>query len=205
MYSRAYTAIIDYLIAFGVGRSETGHGVKYYRASSSIGFVPQYLAEPEIGDLVRLESMRTPEYRLGWLIDKRELRPGYEEWCIRSAKTGNECWWGNVGISALHRGTTRDFPSWKWTDDQYAFDDLFDLACKADDPYIYLPFVEGFEGDDAYITMRLRYGISDKRYHATVRNWKKYVDKKKGFPRKALLEVYRSLVAEAKADRAKKE
>lgn len=200
MYTKAYTAIIDYLLAFGVGRCSHGQdfGSKYIHTTASVGFSAEYEGGVMVGDLVRLGSMCTPEYRIGWLEETRELSPGNPEYLIRSAKTGNLCWWGNVGISYFHRPTLKDFPSWRWTDDQFAFESLFNLACSKDDPYIYLPYIDEFLGDHVRVGMRIRFGLSDDREFVLIENWKKFVDKKRGFTRIKLLEAYREMVRQQK-------
>lgn len=199
MYTRAYTDIVDYLLAFGVGRADPAQmSSNYIRAVSSVGFSSEWVEDTQVGDLVRLNAMRDPEYRLGWLMEKRELNPGYKEFLIQSAKTGNQCWWGNVGIEYFHRPTLANFPSWKWTDDQFAFSDLWDLACSEDDPYIYLPYVEEFQGDNVKVGMRTRFGLTEDREYVIISEWKKYLEKKRGHTRKALLGSYRHMVDQAK-------
>lgn len=198
--------IMDYMLSFCLSYVTEGEEGSYPRCRGSItGFVNCGVGSPlpEVGDLVRLDSMRDPEYRLGWLVDVRGEPEDYLEYLVKSVKTGKQCWWTNVGISYMHRKTLNCHPEWRWTDEQFAFNDLWFKACKPDDPYIYLPCAPEFVGTSVKLFVRVRFGISSQIQEVTLENWAFYLQKKTGYSQKRLLQYYRDMVAIASTPKEK--
>lgn len=174
--TKAYAAIIDYLIQFGVSRIHEGEESDHPRTTgASVGFVPAgYFGrgDAKVGDLIRLESAPQSVWRLSWLREVRVEQGGDKGYLCESAKDGSLCWWSNVGVSYFHRPTLARFPDWRWSDEQYAFNEKWMKACKRHD-------MDGF------------------RPTAVVPNWKKITQK-------ALGEIYLSLVDQHKAKKETK-
>ena len=205
--NKAYTLILDYILQFSLSYLHAdGEEESYPRCFGGMtGFINCSFGSPipQIGDLVRLDSMRDPEYRLGWLMDVRGKPEDYLEYLVKSVKTGKECWWGNVGISYMHRKTLNCHPEWRWTDEQFAFRDLWHKACRPDDPYIYLPCDPEFMGNSAKVFVRVRFSISQEIQEVIVDDWVMYLKKQTGYSQKRLLQYYRDMVAIASTPKEK--
>jgi len=196
-YSRAREAIIDYLISFSASRIHDDPDSKYPRTfGGSVGFVCCGLGgdrQPVIGDLIRLECAPQSKWRLSWLLEMRKLPNGDNDYLCKSIVDGGECWWSNVGVSFLHRPTLESHPSWRWTDDQFDFNDRWLKACKRHDPYLYRPVPPDFNEDGtATVGTRSRYDFDGMRPTAMVGSWRKVTIK-------TLEAVYLSLVEQHKA------
>lgn len=194
--TKAYAAIVDYLLQFGVSRIYENAESEYPRTTGgSVGFVSTGFSSVDsakIGDLIRLESAPQSVWRLSWL---REIKfeHGGESYLCESVKDGTLCWWSNVGISYFHRPTLKNHPEWKWSDAQYAFNEKWMKACKRHDPYLYRPLWADFAEDGTpTIGTRSRFDFDGFRATGTVPNWKKITQK-------ALGEMYLAFVAEHKA------
>lgn len=193
--TKAYAAIVDYLIQFGVSRIYENPESEYPRTSgASVGFVSTGFSSGDsakIGDLIRLESAPQSAWRLSWLREIKFERGG-ESYLCESIKDGTLCWWSNVGISYFHRPTLIRMPKWRWSDEQYAFNEKWMKACKRHDPWMYRPLMADFSEDGtATVGTRMRHDIDGLRPVAAVPNWKKTTQK-------ALAEIYISLVAQHK-------
>jgi len=197
--TKAYAAIVDYLIQFGVSRIYENSESEYPRTTGgSIGFVSTGFSSGDsakIGDLIRLESAPQSAWRLSWLREIKFERGG-ESYLCESVKDGTLCWWSNVGVSYFHRPTLMRMPEWRWSDEQYAFNEKWMKACKRHDPWLYRPLMADFAEDGtATVGTRMRHDIDGLRPVAQVPNWKKITQK-------ALGEIYLSLVAQHKAKKA---
>jgi hypothetical protein len=191
-FTRAREAILDYLIAYGMSRIHDNDESEYPRTyGASVAFVSCTFSsspKPAVGDLIRLESAPQSKWRLSWLADVRKHAGGDCEYLCKSIVDGELCWWSNVGVSFLHRKTLENHPSWKWTDDQFDFNDRWHKACNRHDPYLYRPMTPVFNEDcTATVGTRLRHNFDGRFPTAVIANWRKITIK-------ALAEIYLSLV-----------
>ena len=195
--TKAYAAIVDYILQFGVSRIYENSESEYPRTSGgSVGFVSTGFSgsdSAKIGDLICLESARQSPWRLSWLREARAERGGDTSYLCESVQDGTLCWWSNVGVSYFHRSTLEKHPEWRWTDEQYAFNEKWMKACKRHDPYLYRPLWADFAEDGTpTIGTRSRFDFDGFRATGTVPNWKKITQK-------ALADMYLAFVAEHKA------
>lgn len=133
-----------------------------------------------IDSLVMLTAAPFSKYYLSWLKEIEINEGGYStRWLLESIEDGSLCWWENVQIWALPKETTDKFPSWRWTDKQFAFADKWSNACfKKRDAYIRLPCPPKFTEDGGVIlTIRTRFGINDDRPEKKFDDWKKILVK----------------------------
>ena len=206
--NRAYSLIIDYILQFSMSYIREGEDSDYPRCfGSSTGFVNCSFGSPipQVVDLVRLDSMRDPDFRLGWLLEIRGEPENCMEYLVKSIKTGKEIWWGNVGISYFHRRTLNCHPEWQWTDKQFEFESLWKHVCAKDAPYIYLPCSPEFVGTSVKLSVRVRFGISSQIQEVMLENWAFYLQKKTGYTQQKLLQCYRDMVAIASEPKVKKD
>lgn len=125
------------------------------------------------GDLVSLSSAPDTKWYLSWV---REYDPnnGWPKYLLESIEDGELCWWENVGINIYNRERVAERPTWKWDDDQFAFNDRWKRVCyKRHDAYIILPMLPVFNGNDVTLAVRTRFGLSDYHSPRTFSNWKK--------------------------------
>lgn len=177
-YTRAREAILDYLIAFGMSRIHGDDSCEYPQTfGASVAFVSCTFSDgpkPVTGDLIRLESAPKSKWRLSWLVNVRTHSGGDSEYLCKSIVDGELCWWSNVGVSYLHRHTLSQHESWKWTDEQFAFNDKWMKACKRHDPFLYRPVFPDFNDDgSATVGTRSRNNFDGFRPVATVKNWRR--------------------------------
>lgn len=194
-YDTARMEILGFILQFCTG---TIYGAEdaareFPRGTSSCGFVSCFGGQmkPKIGDLVRLESVAASKWSIGWLVEMRELHAGWPEYLIRSLEDGTLCWWGNVGISFLHRGTLEKHPNWRWTDRQWAFHKRWFKVCYEEkDAYIVRPLMAQFgEGYSVTLGTRTMHGFDDIRPERSYPDFRKVT--------KAMMaEVYDHCVAE---------
>lgn len=142
------------------------------------GFRPTDFTEDDqaqIGDLVALSSAPTSKWHLSWLRDLEDLGPHGFRYLLESIHDGELCWWSNVSVAYLEREELAAYPSWQWTDRQFAFNDRWFLACKRErDAYITLPIQAAF-GDGFTVTLgtRTRFSDDDHRPIKTFPDWRK--------------------------------
>lgn len=169
--------ILHYILSFCMSRitaytrDEDEHPKTH---GSFTGFVSDSAQNPvKIGDLVLLSAAPVSKWKLGWLSETRENHPGYVEYLIESLEDGELCWWGNVGISFLHRHSVQE--QWRWSDRQWSFKKRWwDVCYKEKDAYITLPLFPVF-GDGYEVTLgtRTRFGLDDMRPSRTFPDWRK--------------------------------
>lgn len=100
------------------------------------------------------------------------------EYLLESIEDGALCWWGNVSVNPYNQETVNKFPQWRWTDEQFAFSERWQRACKRRDAYMVLPMLPVFH-DDGSVTLgcRLRYeGLPGREWRPQPKkfdNWKK--------------------------------
>lgn len=175
--TRSRQQILHYVLSFCTGKI---HGAmqaaqEYPRGQTfSSGFVVESDETPtQIGDLVLLTSAPSSKWTLGWLLQKRDLNPGYPQWLIESIEDGELCWWGNVGLAYLHRRSLS--PSWRWTDRQWAFRDRWIKVCRDEkDAYLYRPLEPVFgDGLEVTIGTRTMCGFDDISPKRKFDDWRK--------------------------------
>jgi hypothetical protein len=174
-YARASKAILDYILQFAISRINGDSTTEYPRTSgSSTGFVTTGYggAAAQIGDLVLLTSANAGKWRLSWLdaVDSAN-----EVYTCRSIEDQELCDWSNVGLSYFHRKTLDQHQEWKWSDQQFEFNDKWRKACfKWNDAYRYLPCQPEFSPHGTVtIGVRQRHGITTHVAKRDITNWQK--------------------------------
>lgn len=175
--NRSRQKIMHYVLSFCITRiygADEANKEWPRSHGSTCGFVSEGKDTPvQIGDLVLLSSVGTTKWQLGWLVETREQSPGWPEYLIESIEDGELGWWGNVGISFLHRRSVR--PEWRWTDRQWQFESRWSKVCyKEKDAYIVRPLMAEF-GDGFMVTLgtRTSHGFDDIRPTRTFPDWRK--------------------------------
>ena len=110
------------------------------------------------GDLVMLSCAPQTEWHLSFYLE--DLRSG--EYMLESVKTGKLGRWSNVGLSRVDCERAHIGQKMRWTDAQFAFEDTFNKVYRRGDYYIDIPFLSGFDGDNALIQVRTRWGLDNK-------------------------------------------
>lgn len=195
-FNRAYSSMLDYILQFGLSYITQGEDTEFPRTrGSSVGFVNTGFSDnqPKVGDLIVLTSANALQWRLSWLDGITQAPSGDCIYLCRSIKDQSLCDWSNVGVSYLHRMTLNQHPEWKWSDDQWAFNDKWMRAANKEcDAYIWRPlWAQFWEDDSVTIGVRQRHGMENSpRPIVTIQSWKKITLKK-------LIEHYRALEKQA--------
>lgn len=182
-YTRAFRVIINYIISSATTNAfygdDDGKAKKY---PGYVAFYPDgYLEDSpdrraKVGDLVRLGSVIRPnEWYLSWYMGETkhyyknedgtiEDENRYEStYLLKSIETGNLCNWSNVSLAYFDRKTLEDFPSWKWNDRQFEFNDKWMHICEVEkDAYLIRPLYAEFgEGYEVTLGTRQRWNHSN--------------------------------------------
>lgn len=155
----AYIQIIDYILSFeiNVGAEKTSrHGFR------NPNFFSTY-DDFQANDLVIIGAAQNTEYRISWLKEQLIHPSGEREFLLKSAKTGNECWWSNISLFVMDRKTVEDHPDWKWTNEQWEFKARWAKIQKEQDEYITRTYIEDIDDQYVRIGSRTRYSINDVR------------------------------------------
>lgn len=157
-FDHAYAELLDYLLSFGlnVGSQETsqhGYGTPMFYATTS---------DFQENDLVIATAMRDPIYRISWLKEQLIHPSGEREFLLQSAKTGDQCWWSNIGLNVMKRDESNS-PQWKWTNEQWEFYWTWKKIQKEQDEYIIRTHIESFDGEYVRVATRTRFSINDLR------------------------------------------
>lgn len=153
--------------SFSLGRSETSfHGGTFKEQN------------PPLNSLCMLSSAPTSIYYLGWL---REIKHGDSrfstQFLIESIEDGSRCWWHNVGIWHLPLETSDRFPSWQWTDEQFAFQKKYDNVFRKRSAYGLRALNCVFK-DDGSVTVKVRKMWSNGLFaEKTFSNYKKVLSR----------------------------
>ena len=124
--SRARDEIFDFVLQNCLAHRLGGERpAGYGPAFNPIGFLGK-MAQP--GDLIVLSATRKKEWSLCWLHRIASDEPENRYLC-ESVETGEMSWWSNVGIEYLDRDVVERHPQWRWTDQQYAFNDRWQGVC----------------------------------------------------------------------------
>ncbi len=176
-YNRSRYAILSYCLAFTTK--------KYYGENIKLPIEPDeawhggYTLKTDIpiDSLCLMHSAPESKYYLGWLKQTRDGHMG-KEYLLKSIEDGSLCWWSNIGISYYPKAS--QFPSWKWSDKQFAFKDKWFRATKKDNDYLTIPMYPIFH-EDGSVTLGTRPhawamaidGENDHRPTKLFPNWKK--------------------------------
>jgi hypothetical protein len=126
------------------------------------------------GDLIALASAPTSKWHLSWLLEVDRSNPGWPRYLLESIHDGELMWWHNVGVHYLERDEVAAHPSWRWTDDHFAFFDRWWRACyKTRDAYIVLPVYPEFHPmGSVTLGTRVRFSLGDAPPAKTFPNWR---------------------------------
>lgn len=182
--------ILYWVLQFCTGTTlRDGHTICHGKAFYSCGYAKNDL--PQVGDLLRLTSIRMSQWSLCWLHD---IRVGGEEFLCESIETGEMCWWSNVGVSYLDREAVASNPQWRWNDRQHKFNKRWNKVCYRDhDAYITLPLRAVFgEGNSVTLGTRRRYGGfgNDFRPSESFPDWRKVTKQMMGEVYQRCVEAY---------------
>jgi len=164
---RARKQVLWYICQFSLGVEIDGSS---YSGLRETRFRPTNM--PKIGSLVALQSMRDPDFYLGWVHEVKVGKIGFDTvYTVESLETGELIDWSNVSVLEYDSRTTDEHPEWRWTDEQWSFKDRWDRLCyKERDAYIVLPLFPEFDGDAVTLGTRIRHGWGDpppsKRFEA---------------------------------------
>lgn len=175
--NRARLEILNYILCFSTNRIYTEKKEGYENALVSVetAFFGSHFKKMDIpiGSLVLLTSAGFSKYYLSWLRDYKEEGFG-GSWLLESIEDGSLCWWSNVMIYGYPKSQSDKFPQWQWDDDQWAFWDKWNRACKRRDAYITLPVPPVFTDDGGVILgTRTRFSLDSHRPTRKFSDWKK--------------------------------
>jgi hypothetical protein len=133
------------------------------------------------GDLVALQSAPTSKWYLAWCHEVKVEKYG-NIYVLESIEDGEICNWSNVGIRVYDRAEVDRFPSWRWTDAQFAFKDRWNNVCyKEKNAYITLPTGPDFgEGFSVTLGTRTRFSMDEHRPERTFHDWRRVTKKMMG-------------------------
>ena len=155
-FDRAGAELIDYLLQFAISKSAVPNGRTYNQC-----FFVDTHTDLLVGDLLMISSTQSKKWRLSWLVDIMQKPDGYIEYLLKDVHTGEECWWTNIGTAYMDREIVKQHPQWKWTNEQYAFYDLWNQVKKEQDEYIIRTWIPDFDGEEVVIRTRTRFSIND--------------------------------------------
>ena len=134
MYDRARLAVLSHVCAFSLQQEISGRA---YPTGSGSRFDLELT--PVVGDLVALTSAAIgTAFYLAWVEAVAEDGRTHT---LRSVDDGAVCDWSNVGFMVFDRAVLAEKPHWRWSDEQYAFNDRW---------------MEAFHGAFLYETHRRR-------------------------------------------------
>jgi hypothetical protein len=174
--TRARLEILNHMFQFCMSRKIDGIPVSLGldgKYSFESGFLKQPTSD-DIGALVALNSAPFSKWYLSWL---REIQPrdnGFATiYVLESIEDGELCNWSNVSLNIFDKDEIRR--SWKWTDQQFAFNDRWNCVCfKEKDAYIVLPCQPEFHADGSVtLSTRTRFGFDEINPEKTFPSWKK--------------------------------
>lgn len=145
-YTRAKISILSELMSFPTTRN------KDWSDSFSQNHVQK-------GDLVAMSSAPPSKYYLSWVEEIEDFGKGYRKWLLKSIEDHSLCWWENIGLCAYDRKTVAKRDQWKWSDQQFKFQDKWRRTCFGKhDAYLILPGPTTFNGESVNLTIRERWG-----------------------------------------------
>tara|TARA_R110000851_G_scaffold317339_1_gene480782 strand:+ start:14582 stop:15109 length:528 start_codon:yes stop_codon:yes gene_type:complete len=132
-YKRAYSLIINRLMSFPTISNED--------------WISDFYSRGKVGDFISMQSAPPSDWQLSWIS---EINGG--KYLLRSAMTGEMCWWDNIGVTVLKPDKVAT--GFDWTDRQFKFRDKWHLAIKRN--YDYLLVASHTTFSDFSVTCRLR-------------------------------------------------
>lgn len=133
-----------------------------------------FIFDVKKGDLVFLNCVReATEWYLSWVVDFNVISPGNPTYLLESIESGKLCWWNNVGINVYKREELLKYPSWRWSDCQYAFKKRWIKTAYKNDGYTVLPIWPVFKNDSVILNVRIRWEEKGFTNLVTFPNWKK--------------------------------
>lgn len=170
-YFKARLEILNWVVVFMAANYYEGLGGGFLLEKkngfhSSAGGVPI-----PVGTLVRLSAAKFSKWYLSWLV---EFDKDNDKYLLKSIEDGSLCWWSNVMVSYVLPEVVELNYHWKWTDDQYQFEEKWRRACNRRDPYIVLPLRSVFN-DDGSVTLgtRIKFSFKQSNTYKTFPDWKK--------------------------------
>jgi len=139
-YTRAFNLIINRLMSF-----PTISGKCWAEGCFQHG---------KVGDFISLQSAPATEWQLSWVEEVQG-----ERYLLKSAMTGELCWWGNIGITVLKKDEIS--MGFDWTDRQFKFRDKFCLAIKRNNDYSLTYGGVEFDGFKVKCNLRKRHDFAD--------------------------------------------
>lgn len=133
--------------------------------------------EPSTGDLVMLQSAPESDWHISIYREAGAGENFSQKHLLESLKTGQLCWWVNVGFHVIDREACGIGREADWGDAMFEFNDKFRKALKKCDFYMALPFIDRFDGDHVIFKFRTRYGIDSKITELRPFPWRKVTQK----------------------------
>ena len=146
-YKRAFLLIINRLLSFPTINSEKWES--------------DFMPRGNVGDFISLQSAPASEWQLSWIEDIQG-----ERYLLRSAMTGELCWWGNIGLTVLKKNNVEI--SFNWTDRQFKFRDKFNLAIRRNYDYSLSYGGIEFDGFKVKCALRKRHDFADSPFRETI-------------------------------------
>jgi hypothetical protein len=162
--TRARIEILNFISMFSITTHGTYDGACPMPPQKDSCFHGSYGGNqnPPIGSLCILKAAPFTKYYLSWLKEIKQNENRFaERFLLESIEDGSLCWWSNVAIFHLPLETSDAYPKWRWTDDQFDFNDKWFRAVKKRDPYMTLPCTAIFEDKIVTLSTRQRHRISD--------------------------------------------
>lgn len=141
-YKRAFNLILNRLISLPTVRNTD--------------WISSFNYELKVGDFISLDAAPPSDWQLSWV---EKLEPSSDRILLKSALTGQLCWWSNVGYTILKKERILD--KFKWTDRQFLFDDKFSRAIRRNNDPVLTYGGCVFEGFKVTCYLRKRLGFSD--------------------------------------------
>lgn len=116
MHHRARVAILSHICSHSLQQEIQGRPYPPPRGSRF-----DLEAKPVVGDLVSLSGMIGPSsFYLAWV---EEVGEAGQTHLLRSVDDGDVAEWANIGFTVFDREQVAANPHWRWTDEQYEFND----------------------------------------------------------------------------------
>jgi hypothetical protein len=168
MKTRARLEILNFISAICVIKAtKSGHIInssKEYFFVGGIGETP-----PEIGSLIILQAAPFTKYYLSWLLNTK-VENGDTHYLLESIEDGSTSWWYNVGVFAMSKEASDRYPQWRWTDEQFSFQDKWK---KQVNKTALKPMPSVFNEDgSAVVRARIMFS-QEESASRVVLNWKK--------------------------------
>ncbi len=177
-FNRSRIEILNYIICFSTC-TMYGKGAFSFQDEKH-AFISSLLSYSQIfpiGSLIKLSSAPFSKFYLSWLVEIKDGNNRFDQrFLLKSIEDGSLCWWSNVSISAYSEETLKNFPQWRWNDEQWAFKDRWFRACKG--AFGTLPkFPEFLDNGGVILSTRKRWDGGVSKTQKTFPSWKKLKSK----------------------------